>query len=429
VPKYTSKTPAIAIASDTFDCGKPEHAATFVKHKKIFIEYIRREFPKEPILIAEALETGVAPAIVIPGIPAMIENPNNMGQVPPDMIVDQAATYLWQGTMKLIPSRQQNLSEGLITVFSLALDQCTPTLKSKLEQLATWPQIAQTKDPLQLFDEIRNIVCGRESHHQEPYFTMAQMIMGLVTFRQGHMTNEKYKETFDALWETHKQQGGNIAHHPGLIASVAERLADAANRPAADRPHPDDTAMAKAYVEERMKACFMLLGAQKSRHNDLKLYLENSFTMGRDEFPLNTTELLSLLNNFRPDESKPPPANDRHNRDRDRNRPGLPPEEGVNFAQSQGTDETAAEEGVQMFIFEDTSNEVDESPAPPSYADAARSAIKPPATPPRGILKSSKSAKPKSNVAGTAGVCAAAAERLICCQLGHVPGHHRQAAG
>ena len=46
-----------------------------------------------------------------------------------------------------------------------------------------WPQIEQDKDVLRLKNEIRNIMCGRESH-REPVYSMVQPIKILVNFVQ-----------------------------------------------------------------------------------------------------------------------------------------------------------------------------------------------------------------------------------------------------
>eukprot|EP00804_Cyclotella_cryptica_P011280 CCRYP_007764-RB/>CCRYP_007764-RB protein AED:0.31 eAED:0.33 QI:0/0/0/1/1/1/2/0/430 len=48
-----------------------------------------------------------------------------------------------------------------------------------------------------------------------------------------------------------------------------------------------------------MKAAFMLSRANSRRHKKLKRHLEDSFGMGRNEYPANTTALLSMMNNFR----------------------------------------------------------------------------------------------------------------------------------
>ena len=82
-PKHVSKIPALK--DDVFDCGSPDSAAQLEKSNKAIIEYIRREGTKENILIANALETGVAPTIPVPAFPPQVPDPANSGQ----MIDDQ----------------------------------------------------------------------------------------------------------------------------------------------------------------------------------------------------------------------------------------------------------------------------------------------------------------------------------------------------
>ena len=76
-------------------------------------------------------------------------------------------------------SRRKDLQEGLVSVFSTYFNQCSLTVRGKLEQLADWKRIKQDKDVIRLKDEIRNIMCGRESH-QEPIYSMVQLIKILV---------------------------------------------------------------------------------------------------------------------------------------------------------------------------------------------------------------------------------------------------------
>jgi hypothetical protein len=156
--KHISRT--LAIKDDVFDCGSVTSAAQFEKSNKAIIEYIRHEGTKEPILIAQALETDTAPVIEIPPMPPRIEDPTNPGV----MIDNQAEVFMWQSTLKQVLIRRTNLAEGLVTAYTIYLDQCSLTIRSKLEQLAEWPNILRNKDPLLLKNEIRNIMCGQESH-------------------------------------------------------------------------------------------------------------------------------------------------------------------------------------------------------------------------------------------------------------------------
>lgn len=57
---------------------------------------------------------------------------------------------------------------------------------------------------------------------------------------------------------------------------------------------------AEQAVESEMKAMFMLAGANKARHDDLRTQFQNSFTVGRNEYQTSKTELLSMMNNWMP---------------------------------------------------------------------------------------------------------------------------------
>ena len=84
--------------------------------------------------------------------------------------------------------------------------------------------------------------------------------------------------------------------------------------------------------------------------------------MGRDEFPENTTQLLSKLNNWRPIGQRPA----QQHRQR---RPNVPDEDGLNFA--QGADEADAA-GAQLFISSDNGCEDDDVAVAPPFQGERR---------------------------------------------------------
>jgi hypothetical protein len=353
--KYQSKIPAIKDF-------KVEHAAQLVKNKKEIIAYIRREGDKEAVLISTALEQGVMPTITVPPRPPRIENPDNMGDVPPDMIDDEAEMLIWQGELKLIPSHRAHLQEGLVTTFSIIFDQCVPTLRKKLEQLDDWEAMFNAKDPIRLFAEITNIVQGREAH-QQPIYSLIQGLKMLFTFQHDSMSNTKFLEVQDALYEALVQQGCDLVlAFPGFVEEEAERLADEAGRPDDERPHPDDITMAITTIRNCIKANLGLSLADNRRHKPLKDNLENAYSCGRDEYPASPTHLLTLLENFRA------PHEYRQRNPREHNdRPCLVPEEGINFAQDgdgdDGAEPAPAASGVQLYI--DASVAEEEPTSPP----------------------------------------------------------------
>ena len=113
-------------------------------------------------------------------------------------------------------------------------------------------------------------------------------------------SNDDFKEEFEALWSTFEQQGGNMWKGSLVDAKAAEVAAEAGH----PQPEADDIATAEALVEDEVKAALMLSAADNKRFSDsgLKNYLENRNAVNHsDEYPTDTTRLLSQMNNFRVD--------------------------------------------------------------------------------------------------------------------------------
>ena len=292
--KYTSNTPAIK--NDVFECGKPEHVALFKKSKKAIVNYIRMSGERESATVANIIENMAEEGIPIPPAPPQIEDPNNQNQNPPVMIEDATQTFIWQGKLKLIASRELNLDQGIVQAFAIVHDQCSKNVKEKIKQLPNYDKIMLNKNPMALLEEIRNIICGRE-RHKPPIISMVQLIKAFCYFYQhADTSNEDYVEQFEALWETVEQQGGNLTNHPGLIADRALEIAEEVGRNAA---LDQDVATATEQIANEMKAAFMLSGAEKNRHKQLKSMLENAFVVEKkDNYPNNTADVLNMMNNF-----------------------------------------------------------------------------------------------------------------------------------
>ena len=213
------------IKNDVFETGKPEHAAQYEKSKKTIITYIRRKGDNESELIASALEDMVVPTIPLPPRAPMIADPEQPDADPPVMIRDADEELLRASEMKYIPSRRQQLAKGLKQTYAIIWEQCSLPMRSKLEQIDDYTTMDTAKDPVSLLTEMKNIVCGRESH-QQPIFSMCQLIKLLVMERQTYNeSNEEYKERFEGLWEAVEQQGGSLWYQEGIIQTRANTYA------------------------------------------------------------------------------------------------------------------------------------------------------------------------------------------------------------
>ena len=87
-------------------------------------------------------------------------------------------------------------------------------------------------------------------------------------------------------------------NHPGLIATETMIITDPVNHPAVNCSHPNNATAATLLVQEWMKACFMLSGANKLYHTRLKNHCEDLYIMGHDEYQTNTIKLLLQMTNF-----------------------------------------------------------------------------------------------------------------------------------
>ena len=161
--------------------------------------------------------------------------------------------------------RQRDLAERSNQTYAIIWDKCYPTMKGKLEQLADCHFINVDKNSVQLLQEIRNVISGREAHKQ-PIYAMAQLIIMLTCLVHGQSkSNEDYKEAFEPLWDTTPQQGGSLVNHPGLINDRAVKIAIENGR-ANDMPTQDDTERARFEISAKIKAAFMLSGSNNARY-------------------------------------------------------------------------------------------------------------------------------------------------------------------
>ena len=140
------------------------------------------------------------PTITTPPMPTRIPDPENSPQFIPDpnnpggpqivnpahpggMMEDRAETIIWEGQLKSLTKRREKFAECLMTAFATYWDQCSLTVRGNLEQLHDWDIVKRNKGPVILREEIRNIACGREAH-QEPVFSMCELMKLLINFRQ-----------------------------------------------------------------------------------------------------------------------------------------------------------------------------------------------------------------------------------------------------
>ena len=334
-PKHRSTIKELG--DHVFDSGEPEDAGRFVKAKEALINYIRVEGEKEANLVAQSLENMQLGGPEVPPAPPQIPDPAQGAQAGA-MINDPVEHTIWEQEIRQLAKRRLNFAEGYRKCYATIWDMCTPGLRKKLQDLQTFDAMQAERNPVDLLQAVSNSVCGREEHKQ-PVYSLMELHKSLYLFHQTpHQSNQDYADGFEALWDSLEAQGGCTWRQPGLIEDRTAAVATENGR--AGQPNNADVAEAEEWVKERYKAALMLSGADHNRHNSLRIYLENRYTVDRaDEYPANTRRLLSSLNNLRSERVviRAPPRNQRGNEG-----DGRP-----NFVQVDEGDDDAEDEAEQ----------------------------------------------------------------------------------
>ena len=164
----------------------------------------------EATTVVDVFEAMAAPTIPEQGIPPqVVQQP---AAAPPVMIDDNAGLIICGRGLIGLGHRRRDLAQRSTQSYAIIWDQCSPTMRGKLEQLelANCDAINMAKKPVPLLEEIRNMICGREAHKKLTY-PMVQLVKIMCCLVQNcDGTNQDYKEAFESLWDTLdlEQQGG-----------------------------------------------------------------------------------------------------------------------------------------------------------------------------------------------------------------------------
>ena len=297
---FLSKHEDDAMKAATFDAGKVADAASFVKSIETYTSYVGRSGREYANHLRQILkgEVDVLPTIAMPTRPT-----------PEAIRADELERSIYLEDRKMALRKQDKLTDVIMQLYDEMWEQCSIELKAKLKGEVGFEAVETARDPLELRNRIQRVCCGFEAHRMK-YYAIAQAIKRLLLFFQHKdMSNEDYYEQFLALWDIVIQFGGSVNNHTTLIDARAAEIALINNRIDANGdgdPNGNDQAAALTEVDEKMKACYMLSGANNIKFASLKDWLENQYTMGINQYPNNCESLLGMMDNFRATNYPPP---------------------------------------------------------------------------------------------------------------------------
>jgi hypothetical protein len=264
--------------------------------------------------------------------PASFPDPEDLAEN-----ASQAAQHRWKKSCDMVEVRSQHMADNVKRLYTVVWAQSSEGLKARLGESSEFPGIQQARDGLRLLGLVRAAM----RDHQEKLAPCAAIYKArkmFIDYRQPERSSvseyfDQFKsllEVLDSLDAIPEASEKSIAHLERLAPSVpdADGVIPTRGRALMTRGR---ALMKKAAQDYEIAAAF-LYNADQKRYGSLVKGLENSYQLGRHEYPRNLQAAYSLLSGWRPeyehgagpteglvcttqgqgDDSKPGPKNKEH---------------------------------------------------------------------------------------------------------------------
>jgi len=261
---------------------------------------------------------------------------------------------IWEKKVSAYCTRTDYLDSNLKTAYAVIWGQCSEAMKAKLTSLDDFETKSHKSDCVWILKEIKGITYRFEGQRYI-YLSLDDARTSYYAYTQGAEDSiSSYLEHFCSLVEVLEHYGGAIGEDPGLLdatAAVSSDTDDATKRLKIARDHT----LALAFLKRANRCCFGTLWAD----------LENQFSQGNDQYPINLTAVYSLLVNFKPPKREEPRRNARSQV------AAVEEEDGMTFVQSgevvAGAD-GVTHTGVTCFRCEHTGHYAEKCPNGPRHS-------------------------------------------------------------
>ena len=191
---------------------------------------------------------------------------------------------IWNKKVTSYCTRTDYLESNLKTAYAVIWGQCSKAMKAKLTFLDNFKTKSHESDCIWILKEIKGITYGFEGQRYI-YLSLDDARTSYYAYTQGPDDMIAiYLEHFTSLVEVLEHYGGAIGEDPGLFDPT-----DASS---------NATQRAKT-ARDRTLAVAFLKRADRRRFGDLWHDLENQFTRGNAQYPIDLTAAFSLLVNFK----------------------------------------------------------------------------------------------------------------------------------
>jgi hypothetical protein len=191
----------------------------------------------------------------------------------------------WKSECENFNQRQKDLAANKVKIFTILMQQCSPSVTSKVEASKGHEKAKKSYDCAWLIKTIKS-VCHSFEQSENRFMALVKAKADLFQSKQGqNQSTHDYYDTFKELLSVLESYGRKL-HDP--IEAVPTALAEAN----ADKLNSDDR---DKLMRECYSAALFLRNIDGARYGPLRDALSNAFGLGRDEYPTSLVDAYQLL--------------------------------------------------------------------------------------------------------------------------------------
>lgn len=214
----------------------------------------------------------------------------------PSATVDKYVKAVWNKDYEQCGEKKRKLEELKSMAYALVLRQCSPCIMMKLEGKYGYINVKKNRDLRGLLNLIEAICCNFDAK-TKPYWVLMRAHFRLTLLWQDkNMSNDKYHEEFEIYMETIE----TIESYGGTVGCAKRHVQEELNKNTVgeDNPTENEIKDANMVAKNGTMAAMFLRSSHNELYRDLKTKLENDFTKGIDNYPMNLDDVVAHLNAY-----------------------------------------------------------------------------------------------------------------------------------
>jgi hypothetical protein len=261
---------------NVFQChGETTNKQQYLKTVGVLEEHINKTF-SYPQDIASVCKTFSLLLLTQPKNLTKEEYENDMGK-----------RMIWETTMKSYIKRTELMESNVRAIYAIVWGQCSPMMQSKLESLDDYTSKNQDCDCIWLLKEIQGIT-HRFEGTRDVFISIDDAWSNYYNFRQdGKQSLHEYLKDFQSLVQVLEHYGASIGTESPYVEAVKGRVT--IENPGLDPNSPAFRRKATTAARHRSIATAFLKRANQRLYGGLWSELENNYTRGQDQYPVDLT--------------------------------------------------------------------------------------------------------------------------------------------